>query len=182
MSNIRLTELVKDDINIVEFYFIKKILNNNVIDVTMPHDIEYKINKNYKKTKEEKYKIYYMKDKMYTYELSNDNQYVTSKTKKMDKYYKTKNNNIYILSSRIDKYPQYIFPCTNEIDNISEITIKEYKISNRVSLIVKSETNDNNITVLIEYKHSPNVELDKITEIVNKIIKNIEVILNSKDI
>ena len=181
MSNIKLTELVEDDINIVEFYFIKNKINDNVIDVTMSKDIEYKINRIYKKTKEEKYKIYYMQDKMYTYELSNDNQYVTSKTKKMDRYYKTKKNNIYILSSRIDKYPQYIFPCTNEIDNISEITIKEYKISNRVSLIVKSEANDN-FTVLIEYKHSPNVELDKITEIVNKIIKNIEVILNNEDI
>ena len=181
MSNIKLTELVEDDINIVEFYFIKNILSDNVMDVTMSGDIESKINKIYKKTKEEKYKIYYMQDKMYTYELSNDNQYVTSKTKKMNKNYKTKKNNIYILSSRIDKYPQYIFPCTNEIDNISEITIKEYKISNRVSLIVKSEANDN-FTVLIEYKHSPNVELDKITEIVNKIIKNIEVILNNEDI
>ena len=181
MSNIKLTELVEDDINIVEFYFIKNILSDNVMDVTMSGDIESNINKIYKKTKEEKYKIYYMQDKMYTYELSNDNQYVTSKTKKMNKNYKTKKNNIYILSSRIDKYPQYIFPCTNEIDNISEITIKEYKISNRVSLIVKSETNDN-FTVLIEYKHSPNVELDKITEIVNKIIKNIEVILNNEDI
>ena len=181
MSNIKLTELVEDDINIVEFYFIKNILSDNVMDVTMSGDIEYNINKIYKKTKEEKYKIYYMQDKMYTYELSNDNQYVTSKTKKMNKNYKTKKNNIYILSSRIDKYPQYIFPCTNEIDNISEITIKEYKISNRVSLIVKSEANDN-FTVLIEYKHSPNVELDKITEIVNKIIKNIEVILNNEDI
>lgn len=181
MSNIRLTELVEDDINIVEFYFIKKIFNNNVIDVTMTDDIECKINKIYKKTKEEKYKIYYMCDKMYTYELSNDNQYVTTKTKKKDKYYNTKNNIIFILSSRIDKYPQYIFPCTNEIDNISEITIKEYKISNRVSLIIKSETN-NSFTVLIEYKHSPNVELDKITEIVNKIIKNVEAILNNGDI
>ena len=181
MSNIKLTELVEDDINIVEFYFIKNILSDNVMDVTMSGDIESNINKIYKKTKEEKYKIYYMQDKMYTYELSNDNQYVTSKTKKMNKNYKTKKNNIYILSSRIDKYPQYIFPCTNEIDNISEITIKEYKISNRVSLIVKSEANDN-FTVLIEYKHSPNVELDKITEIVNKIIKNIEVILNNEDI
>ena len=181
MSNIKLTELVEDDINIVEFYFIKNILSDNVMDVTMSGDIESNINKIYKKTREEKYKIYYMQDKMYTYELSNDNQYVTSKTKKMNKNYKTKKNNIYILSSRIDKYPQYIFPCTNEIDNISEITIKEYKISNRVSLIVKSEANDN-FTVLIEYKHSPNVELDKITEIVNKIIKNIEVILNNEDI
>lgn len=86
MSNIKLTELVEDDINIVEFYFIKNILSDNVMDVTMSGDIESNINKIYKKTKEEKYKIYYMRDKMYTYELSNDNQYVTSKTKKKDKY------------------------------------------------------------------------------------------------
>ena len=85
MSNIKLTELVEDDINIVEFYFIKNILSDNVMDVTMTGDIESKINKIYKKTKEEKYKIYYMQDKMYTYELLNDNQYVTSKTKKKDK-------------------------------------------------------------------------------------------------
>jgi hypothetical protein len=100
----------------------------------------------------------------------------------VDTFYKTKKSNIYIISSKIDKYPQYVFPCTNDIDNISEVTIKEYKISNRISIIIKNEVNENIKTILIEYKHSTNVEMDKITEIVNKLVKNIEVILNSEDI
>jgi hypothetical protein len=182
MSNIKISELVNDNVNIVEVYFVNKQLDNNVMSVKMSRDIEGKIDKAYKKTKEEKYKMYYMKDKVYTYELSNDNQYVTSKTKKMDTFYKTKKSNIYIISSKIDKYPQYVFPCTNDIDNISEVTIKEYKISNRISIIIKNEVNENIKTVLIEYKHSTNVEMDKITEIVNKLVKNIEVMLNSEDI
>jgi hypothetical protein len=182
MNNINIKELVNDNVNIVELYFVNKKLDNNVINVMMSRDIENKIDKLYKKTKEENYKMYYMKDKVYTYELSNDNQYVTSKTKKLDTFYKTKKSNIYIISSKIDKYPQYVFPCTNDIDNISEINIKEYKISNRVSLIIKNEVLDNIKTLLIEYKHSTNVEMDKITEIVNKLVKNIEVILNNEDI
>ena len=97
-------------------------------------------------------------------------------------FYKTKKSNIYIICSKIDKYPQYVFSCTNDIDDISEVTIKEYKISNRISLIIKNEVNENIKTLLIEYKHSTNVEMDKITEIVNKLVKNIEVILNSEDI
>jgi hypothetical protein len=182
MNNINIKELVNDSVNIVELYFVNKKLDNNVINVMMSRDIENKIDKLYKKTKEENYKMYYMKDKVYTYELSNDNQYVTSKTKKLDTFYKTKKSNIYIISSKIDKYPQYVFPCTNDIDNISEINIKEYKISNRVSLIIKNEVIYNIKTLVIEYKHSTNVEMDKITEIVNKLVKNIEVILNNEDI
>ena len=54
MSNIKLTELVEDDINIVEFYFIKNILSDNVMDVTMSGDIESNINKIYKKDKRRK--------------------------------------------------------------------------------------------------------------------------------
>ena len=90
MSNINISELVNDNVNIVEIYFVNKQNDNNVISVKMPRDIEDRINKAYKKTKEEKYKMYYMKDKVYTYELSNDNQYVTSKTKKLDTFYKQK--------------------------------------------------------------------------------------------
>ena len=123
-----------------------------------------------------------MKDKIYTYELSNDNQYVISKNKKTNSVYKTKKGNIYIIGSKIDKYPQHVFPCTNDIDNISEILVEEYKITNRISLIIKSDVNDNGKTLLIEYKHSNNVELDKIMEIINKIIRNIEVNLSSEDI
>ena len=181
MSNIKISELVNDNVNIVEIYFVNKQLDNDAMSVKMPRDIEDKIDKAYKKTKEEKYKMYYMIDKVYTYELSNDNQYVTSKTKKLDTFYKTKKSNIYIISSKIDKYPQYVFPCTNNIDNISETIIKEYKISNRISLMVKNEANKKDKTIILEYKHSNNVELDKINEIVNKVIRNLEAALKNED-
>lgn len=182
MSNINLNNYVTDETNIIEFYFVNKIIDNNTINVNMPNSISDTISKLYKKTKDEKYKMYFMKDKIYTYELSNDNQYVISKNKKTNSLYKTKKGNIYIIGSKIDKYPQHVFPCTNDIDNISEIMVEEYKITNRISLIIKSDVNDNGKTLLIEYKHSNNVELDKIMEIINKIVRNIEVNLSNEDI
>jgi len=115
-----------------------------------------------------------MKDKIYTYELSNDNQYVTSKMKKLSKYIVRKNmplnSDLYIIASKIDKYPQYTFPCTNNIDNISEYSIKEYKISNRISIIIRTD-DEKTKTLSIEYRHSLNVEIDKMNEIINKIIR-----------
>lgn len=182
MSNINLNNYVTDETNIVEFYFVNKNIDKNTINVNMPNTISDAISKLYKKTKDEKYKMYFMKDKIYTYELSNDNQYVISKNKKINSVYKTKKGNIYIVGSKIDKYPQHVFPCTNDIDNISEIMVEEYKITNRISLIIKSDVNDNGKTLLIEYKHSTNVELDKIMEIINKIVRNIEVNLSNEDI
>lgn len=182
MSNINLNNYVTDETNIVEFYFVNKNIDKNTINVNMPNTISDAISKLYKKTKDEKYKMYFMKDKIYTYELSNDNQYVISKNKKINSIYKTKKGNIYIVGSKIDKYPQHVFPCTNDIDNISEIMVEEYKITNRISLIIKSDVIDNGKTLLIEYKHSTNVELDKIMEIINKIVRNIEVNLSNEDI
>ena len=88
---------------------------------------------------------------------------------------------MYLVGYKIDKYPQYVFPCTNNIDNISETIIKEYKISNRISLMVKNEANKNDKTIILEYKHSNNVELDKINEIVNKVIRNLEAALKNED-
>jgi hypothetical protein len=122
----------------------------------------------YKKSRTEKYKSYFNKERVYTYELSNDNQYVYTKIKKhLDII-----DNILVIASKHDKQPNYTFPCTNDIDNICEYTIKEYKISNRLSLIIRYD--DENIkTLFIEYKHSQNVDIDKINEQINKIIAKI---------
>lgn len=88
---------------------------------------------------------------------------------------------ILVICSKNDKQPNYTFPCTNEIDNISEYIIKEYKISNRISLIVRTdiskcfdEGSDKEIkTLYIEYRHSYNVDTDKTNETINKIIAKI---------
>ena len=111
-------------------------------------------------------------ERIYTYELSNDNQYVSSKIKKhMDIL-----DNIFVICSKNNKQPNYTFPCTNEIDSVSEYIIKEYKISNRISLILRSDIGDSHAeikTLYIEYRHSNNVDIDKINETINKIIRKI---------
>ena len=177
--NINLTDFITDDVNIIELFLCKDIVEDDVIDVTIDNDIESIVERKYKKYKEEKYKSYHHKDKVYTYELSNDNQYVSSKIVVKSKYVMYNNNNksnLYILSSKIDKYPQYIFPCTNDIDYISTYSIKEYKINNRISLLIRcdylneDEQQNSTKTFYIEYRHSLNVEIDKINEYINNIV------------
>ena len=177
--NINLKDFLADDVNIIEIFFCKDssgslgTSENSVINVNISSDIESIIEKKYKKYKEEKYKSYHYKDKVYTYELSNDNQYVSSKIMTKTKYMKHNESGLFVLSCKIDKFPQYIFPCTNEIDNISIYTIKEFKINNRISLMLRTDyTNNEEVakSFNIEYRHSPNVEIDKINEYINNII------------
>lgn len=182
--NINLKEFITDDVNIIELFLCKDSdKDTSVIDVNITSDFESIIEKKYKKYKEERYKSYHHKDKVYTYELSSDNQYVSSKITMKSEIIKnntTTNNtnakpNIFILSSKIDKFPQYIFPCTNDIDNISTYLIKEFKINNRISLMLRYDYLNGEDKVVsksfyIEYRHSPNVEIDKINEYVNNLV------------
>ena len=169
------------DINLIEIYIINtdkadKGKNNNIIDVSIStkSNLESFVDNYYKKSRVEKYKSYTHNERVYTYELSNDNQYVSSKIKKnLDIL-----ENILVICSKNDKQPNYTFPCTNEIDSVAEYIIKEYKISNRISLIMRSDivdtSNNKEIkTVYIEYRHSNNVDTDKINETINKIIKKL---------
>jgi hypothetical protein len=181
----------QEDINLIEIYFINRGIRGqqgqqeNVIDVSVKNSLETFIDNYYKKSRVEMYKSYTHKERIYTYELSNDNQYVSSKIKKhMDIL-----DNIFVICSKNNKQPNYTFPCTNEIDSVSEYIIKEYKISNRISLILRSDSCDSCDscggggcsggggeeikTLYIEYRHSNNVDIDKINETINKIIRKI---------
>ncbi len=167
----------QEDINLIEIYFINHGIqgsNDNVIDVSVKNSLETFIDNYYKKSRVEKYKSYTHMERIYTYELSNDNQYVSSKIKKhMDII-----DNILVICSKNNKQPNYTFPCTNEIDSISEYIIKEYKISNRISLILRGDSGGDSgseeiNTLYIEYRHSNNVDIDKINETINKIIRKI---------
>ena len=171
---IDINKYINDDVNLVEIYLIKD-KNENSINVSSSDKLEHLIDNIYKKNKVEKYISYYNREKVYTYELSNYNQYVYTKFKKnLDII-----DNILVVASKHDKQPNYTFPCTNDIDNISQFTIKEYKISYRISLFIRYDNNidktiDKTIkTIYIEYKHSQNVDIDKINEQINKIITKI---------
>ena len=175
----------QEDINLIEIYFINRGIRGpqgqqeNVIDVSVKNSLETFIDNYYKKSRVENYKSYTHKERIYTYELSNDNQFVSSKIKKhMDIL-----DNIFVICSKNNKQPNYTFPCTNEIDSVSEYIIKEYKISNRISLILRCDSCDSCgggggggeeiKTLYIEYRHSNNVDIDKINETINKIIRKI---------
>ena len=169
----------QEDINLIEIYFINRGIRGpqgqqeNVIDVSVKNSLETFIDNYYKKSRVENYKSYTHKERIYTYELSNDNQFVSSKIKKhMDIL-----DNIFVICSKNNKQPNYTFPCTNEIDSVSEYIIKEYKISNRISLILRCDSCDSGgeeiKTLYIEYRHSNNVDIDKINETINKIIRKI---------
>jgi hypothetical protein len=171
---INIKDYITDDVNIIEVFFCSgssdpKGSGSVSINVKMTRDIESIIERKYKQYKEEKYKSYHHKDKVYTYELSNDNQFVSSKITIKSREMPA----VFILASKIDKFPQYIFPCTDDIDNISTYSIKEFKINNRISLMVRSDySNSEEVakSFYIEYRHSPNVEIDKINEYVNNLI------------
>ena len=167
----------QEDINLIEIYFINRGIRGqqeNIMDVSVKNSLETFIDNYYKKSRVEKYKSYTHKERIYTYELSNDNQFVSSKIKKhMDII-----DNILVICSKNNKQPNYTFPCTNEIDSISEYIIKEYKISNRISLILRCDSGGDSgseeiNTLYIEYRHSNNVDIDKINETINKIIRKI---------
>jgi len=177
--NIDLQNHITDNVNIVELYFCPKKQEKQdsqypfkIINTNVDESITKVVETRFKNCKEETYKSYSMKDKIYTYELTNDNQIVSSKYKTMAKYIpRCKSTDIFIISSKLEKYPSYIFPCTDEIDNISTYSTKEFKINNRISIIIRKE--DDLKSVYIEYKHSQNVELDKMNEIMNRLIKSL---------
>jgi hypothetical protein len=161
------------DINVVEVFFCQKNPSAMVIDVRVDERFVRYIESKFKNPKTTAYKSYHIRDKIYTYEIGNDNQIVHSKFNVKHQHIVRirKNLDLFIVSSKIEKFPPYLFPCTNEIDYVASYTIQEFKINNRISLNIRAE--DGTYTAYIEYKHSQNVELDKMNETINRLIKSL---------
>lgn len=154
--------------NLIHIYLLNNSITDDTrIDLSMPANTINKIKNRYKQCKITNFQEYYKNELIYQYDLSNDNQIVYSRFNIKN----IKADNIYIVSYFENKYPSHLFPCLNTIDNISEFTLREFKVTNRLSVIIKEE----NATEIayIEYKHSNNVELDKIQSCINNILKNI---------
>lgn len=175
MSLLDLRNFTNNDVNIVEIFFCQKPVPQapfQPIKTSVTPEAVRTIEARFKNAKDTAFKSYHMKDKMYTYELANDNQVVTSKYNTHMKHIsRNRPYDLFVLSSKIEKYPPYIFPCTNEIDHVCSYTIKEFKINNRIALIIRTE--DDMQSIYIEYKHSPNAEIDKMNEIVNRLTRNL---------
>lgn len=160
---------ITDNTNLLEIYFCSKQLNSDVIDISLDKDILDKVRNKFKKTREYEYANYYRNNNCYVYDLSNDSQYVYNRILEKTEYYEQKrsiNIDVYMINYIENKLPTHYFSCTNDLDYKEIIKIEEFKINNRINIIIK-----NNISCFIQYKHNKAVELDKTKDIIDNIIK-----------
>jgi len=165
---IDISKLLTENTNVIEIYLMntvklateKPILNK--IDIYINDSILNKIKQRFKITKETTLVYYNRNNLSYIYDLSNDSQFVY--LRKLENAI-IADNNLYGLSFNEMKMQTHSFACTNDIDNKVEYKIQEFKINNRISLIIK------NNNVYIYYKHSKDVDIEKTQEIINGIIK-----------
>lgn len=160
-------QILTDNTNIIEIYIMNTQQTQMRMNIYLDDTFLNKIKKKFKLTRETTL-VYYNKDNLsYVYDLSNDSQYVylrkleNSQIKSIDKY------NLYGIALNEMKMQTYLFGCANNIDNREEIRVQEYRINNRISLIIK------NNNLYINYRHSKDVDLEKIEEIINSIIRKI---------
>ena len=159
---------ITDNTNIIEFYLMyKNNIDKNKISILLNDDLIKKIGNNFKKTKQNEMAFYCRNNCNYVYDLSNDSQYVYMRklenTSIID--IENKNNlNYYMLIFNEIKLPTHTFACTNDINANYIANIIEFKINNRITLIIK------NNNCFIQYKHSKDVDIDKIQETINNII------------
>jgi hypothetical protein len=158
-------KIITDNTTLIEIYLINNY-NENKIELTKNKELINKVLNKYK-FKTLKYKSYYRNNLIYTYDLTNDSQYVNEK--KLENYIISDNMAIMLYNDL--KYPPYMFGCTNNIDHEIEYTLYEYKLNNRISLIIRNENNSK--ILYIQYKHSNIVDMDKMESIINSLVKDI---------
>lgn len=160
-----LSSILTENTNLVRIYFIDKTKNiENTSDVNIHMNVS-QIQNAYKNWKTTKYIVYSRNELNYLYDLTDDNQMVFTLVQQQDDL-KTLEG-LYAISYKMCKLPTHVYPCLNDIDNVREYTISEYKITNRISIIIESD--EYGTYAYIEYKHSQQVDIEKINSIVQSI-------------
>ena len=164
-----ISELLTDNTNIVEIYVMNKNKDSNATkyDIYINDSFLEKIKSKFKLTRETTMVYYNRNNLYYTYDLSNDSQYVYLRKLENSNLLNKQNYDFYGIAFNEMKMPTHTFACTNDIDNKSEYKVLEFKINNRISLIIK------NNNLFIYYKHSKEVDIEKTQEIINSVIKKI---------
>ena len=163
---IQLEKFIENDFNLMEIYLISK-RNEISVDINLKPTIIEKIKNKYSNWKKTNQVIFKKNKMQYQYETNNDNQILFTK----DIIDRNSLENIEVLTYKYCKIPTYMFPCVNDIDEKVEYETYESKITNRISLFIR--TNEYASSVYIEYKHSVQAEKEKNEIILNEIIRNI---------
>jgi|UniRef100_A0A6C0LGI7 hypothetical protein len=166
------TLIGNENVNVIEFYLVQKPFDNKdeIIDIYINDDLLNKIKNNFKKTKEYRCVTYSRNNYNYVYDLSNDSQYVYIRKLENTTIINKSNVKFYVLSFNEIKLPTHSFACSNDIDNKETSDIIEFKINNRITLIIK------NNNCLINYKHNKDVDIDKVNSIISGIITKINLV------
>lgn len=160
-------KLLTENTNIIEIYVMNTQHQQMRMNIYLDDIFLNKIKKKFKLTKETTL-VYYNKDNLsYVYDLSNDSQFVYLRKLENTEIKNINNYDLYGIALNEMKMQTYLFGCGNNIDNKEEMKIQEFKINNRISLIIK------NNNLYINYRHSKDVDLEKTEEIINSIIKKI---------
>lgn len=162
-----ISKLISENTNIIEIYMCNQsVLKDELkISISITNDIKNKIRRRFKLTKETTLVYYNRNNLTYVYDLCNDSQYLY--LRKLERMIHINNNHFYGLGFNEMKMQSHSFACTDDIDSRCEFKIEEFKINNRISLIIR------NNNVYISYKHSKDVDIEKIDEIIKGIIKKI---------
>jgi len=162
-------QILTDNTNIIEIYVMNTEKTQMRMNIYLDDTFLNKIKKKFKLTRETTL-VYYNKDNLsYVYDLSNDSQYVYLRKLENSKIKTINNYDLYGIALNEMKMQTYLFGCGNNIDNREEMKIQEFRINNRISLIIK------NNNLYINYRHSKDVDLEKTEEIINSIIRKIVV-------
>ena len=158
--------------NVIELYLIQKPFDNkdDKIDIYINDDLLTKIKNNFKKTKEYKCVNYSRNNYNYVYDLSNDSQYVYIRKLENITIINKSNIKFYAMVFNEIKFPTHSFACSNDIDNKEVFEITEFKINNRITLIIK------NNNCFINYKHNKDVDIDKVNSIISGLISKINLL------
>lgn len=158
--------------NLIEIYLTRTsnftTVASDVIDLTLDEKLIKEVQSKYKNWKTTKFMSYCRNHLTYLYNLTDDSQMVYTKIANM---HPTQHKHWYIIPYAQFKLPTHIFPCSNDIDSVCEYILYEVKLTNRISLIIRKD--DNGSYVYIEYKHLPNVDIDKSELIIREIMQNV---------
>ena len=168
-QNMRIQNLLTDNTTLLEIYFINHQDDNPITtDIRTSTSVIHKIQQKYKTCKTTKYMTYAKNELTYIYDLTDDHQTVITKLRENV----MTEANLHAISYKYSKLPTHLFPCVADIDYAIEYTISEYKLTNRLSIIIR--TDDYGQYAYIEYKHSPSVDIDKIESSVQNILQTLK--------
>lgn len=156
--------ITRPDTNFVEIYYIKPQDDSDNVDILVDTLFVEEFKRKYKNWKTTKYISYYKNHLTYQYDLTDDNQIAYTKISHTPKKYKSN----YIIPYNYSKMPVYMFPCINDIDYVCEYSLTNTNLTNRISLVIRKDEYGN--SVYIEYKHSHNVDIEKIEDLLRKLI------------